>query len=189
MLMVIILIVKDAIHRHNQKHLLYNISLDDIKGKANSSHTHSISNITNLQTNLNNIKTYVGSDGKLHFTNSAGADSVLPFNNEENSSELLIEKLHSTGNAGSNSGHGYFYIKNNKWTKFTFEKYYLRGGAIKVLDGDTTIYSSGGKSSTTVFTNTTIWDITPGNTITIDLYQWQPTVYGLGAYITNVRFY
>lgn len=42
-----------------------------------------------LGTIFDTIKTYVGSDGKLHFTNAAGADSVLnfssfdPFNNRE----------------------------------------------------------------------------------------------------------
>ncbi len=28
------------------------------------------------------MNVYVGSDGKLHFVNSGGADSVLPFNNK-----------------------------------------------------------------------------------------------------------
>ena len=28
---------------------------------------------------MSKINTYVGSDGKIHFTNSAGADSALPF--------------------------------------------------------------------------------------------------------------
>lgn len=29
---------------------------------------------------MSGIKTYVGSDGKLHFVDASGADSVLPFN-------------------------------------------------------------------------------------------------------------
>lgn len=37
-------------------------------------------NITITNTNLAKVKTYVGTDGKLHFINSAGADTVLPFN-------------------------------------------------------------------------------------------------------------
>lgn len=36
-------------------------------------------NIQNTNTKISKIKTYVGSDGKLHFVDSAGADSVLPF--------------------------------------------------------------------------------------------------------------
>ena len=36
--------------------------------------------ITQLNGKLGNINVYVGSDGKLHFKNSAGADSALPFN-------------------------------------------------------------------------------------------------------------
>lgn len=42
-------------------------------------------NATNAKINeqsqsLTQIKTYVGEDGKLHFINSAGADTVIPFN-------------------------------------------------------------------------------------------------------------
>ena len=51
---------------------------------------------------LNNIKTYVGSDGKLHFTDASGADTVLPFNKATGSKSLL---------EGYNSGEGtYFWI-------------------------------------------------------------------------------
>lgn len=35
--------------------------------------------ITELNQKINKVKTYVGSDGKLHFTDASGADSVLPF--------------------------------------------------------------------------------------------------------------
>lgn len=37
------------------------------------------SNITKISGDLTKVKVYVGSDGKLHFVNSGGADSVLPF--------------------------------------------------------------------------------------------------------------
>lgn len=36
-----------------------------------------------VDANLTNVRTYVGDDGKLHFTDSAGADTVLNFNNLE----------------------------------------------------------------------------------------------------------
>lgn len=35
-----------------------------------------------LSRDLTRVNVYVGSDGKLHFVNSGGADSVLPFNNK-----------------------------------------------------------------------------------------------------------
>ena len=38
----------------------------------------------NTNTNISKIKTYVGSDGKLHFVDSAGADSALNFNRTPN---------------------------------------------------------------------------------------------------------
>lgn len=34
--------------------------------------------------NLQNVNVYVGADGKLHFVDSGGADSVLPFNSISN---------------------------------------------------------------------------------------------------------
>lgn len=38
--------------------------------------------INELNRDLGRVNVYVGSDGKLHFVNSGGADSVLPFNNK-----------------------------------------------------------------------------------------------------------
>ena len=35
-----------------------------------------------LSRDLGRVNVYVGGDGKLHFVNSGGADSVLPFNNK-----------------------------------------------------------------------------------------------------------
>lgn len=47
---------------------------------ANSSTQAASTNLTNqLYQNINKIKIYVGSDGKLHFIDSVGADSVIPF--------------------------------------------------------------------------------------------------------------
>ena len=42
-------------------------------------------NTTN--SNMKKIKTYVGTDGKLHFVDATGADSVLPFNNVKTQSK------------------------------------------------------------------------------------------------------
>lgn len=43
--------------------------------------THGLE-IDGLSRDLGRVNVYVGSDGKLHFVNSGGADSVLPFNNK-----------------------------------------------------------------------------------------------------------
>ena len=49
--------------------------------------------------NASQIKTYVGTDGKIHFTNSAGADTVLNFSvNKSKSYKLNLENV---GNGGS----------------------------------------------------------------------------------------
>ena len=36
--------------------------------------------VSEISQSLTNINTYVGEDGKLHFVNSTGADTVIPFN-------------------------------------------------------------------------------------------------------------
>ena len=43
--------------------------------------THGLE-IDGLSRDLGRVNVYVGGDGKLHFVNSGGADSVLPFNNK-----------------------------------------------------------------------------------------------------------
>lgn len=50
---------------------------------------------------MSKINTYVGSDGKIHFTNSAGADSVLPF---KSSSEGYPKSSYSYYSAVSGAG-------------------------------------------------------------------------------------
>lgn len=48
---------------------------------ANSTTQAASTNLTNqLYQNMKKINIYVGTDNKLHFINSVGADSVLPFN-------------------------------------------------------------------------------------------------------------
>ncbi len=57
--------------------------------------TLSTSNLTaaaNLGAMLRNIKTYVGSDSKLHFTDATGADTALNFSNTTNIYNALVAK-------------------------------------------------------------------------------------------------
>ena len=49
-----------------------------------------------LNSEIKTVNVYVGSDGKLHFTNSGGADTVLPFSPVKN---LYIQNVPNT--AGS----------------------------------------------------------------------------------------
>ena len=42
-----------------------------------------------LNSNVTNVKTYVGADGKLHFVNSAGADTALNFSSGGDSDLVL----------------------------------------------------------------------------------------------------
>ena len=48
--------------------------------------------VANLGKMISSIKTYVGGDGKLHFTDGTGADTVLPFSGTSN-----LDKYPNTG--------------------------------------------------------------------------------------------
>lgn len=61
------------------------------------------SEITSLNSNIGNIKIYIGEDGKIHFTNKDGADSVLNF-----SSFKTEEKSFSWGGGGDMGAYGEF---------------------------------------------------------------------------------
>ena len=51
-----------------------------------------------LISEIKTVNVYVGSDGKLHFVNSGGADSVLPFS--QKATITFKTELHSAGNTG-----------------------------------------------------------------------------------------
>ena len=62
----------------------------------------------NLGAMIRNIKTYVGTDSKLHFTDATGADSVLPFSSKPE----LLGTLGSTFDLSSYSGYQQFTSAN-----------------------------------------------------------------------------
>lgn len=88
-----------------------------------------------LNSNLGNIRTYVGEDGKLHFTDSTGADSVLPFNS------YLISEFKIIPNAPSGENQSVMLNKGS---------YILFGGRLlREVQGDsvTSTWISGDASS------------------------------------------
>lgn len=52
--------------------------------------------VQELNSSLGQVKTYVGSDGKLHFVDASGADSVLPFSSSPTKMTMLITNSSST---------------------------------------------------------------------------------------------
>ena len=61
---------------------------------------------------MTNINVYVGDDEKIHFTDSAGADTVLPFSKGTNT---MVQAFSSINNSHSNMyGSGVGYISNNR---------------------------------------------------------------------------
>ena len=67
-----------------------------------------------LSSEIKAVNVYVGSDGKLHFTNSGGADSVLPFSSinavEDISSKLTAYASQNHGFRSTESLAGYKYV-------------------------------------------------------------------------------
>lgn len=67
-----------------------------------------------LNSEIKAVNVYVGSDGKLHFTNSGGADSVLPFSSinavEDISSKLTAYASQNHGFRSTESLAGYKYV-------------------------------------------------------------------------------
>lgn len=57
-------------------------NMNDLEQRISNGFANAKTNIDALNRDLGRVNVYVGSDGKLHFVNSGGADSVLPFNNK-----------------------------------------------------------------------------------------------------------
>lgn len=55
-------------------------TLDDVNGVTDEDVLAGALAVKELSSETDRIRVYVGNDGKLHFVNKAGADSVLPFN-------------------------------------------------------------------------------------------------------------
>ena len=49
--------------------------------------------LDDLNNSLGKVRTYVGSDGKLHFVDASGADTVLPFKRSLNVVEVPLSSL------------------------------------------------------------------------------------------------
>lgn len=87
---------------------------------------------TNLGQMLRNIKTYVGTDSKLHFTDATGADSVLNFSNTNISvAELAYSASTGEGTIG-------------KTVAVTPGYYLLVGWSFAASDATRTVTLSGG---------------------------------------------
>lgn len=94
---------------------------------ANSSTQAASTNLTNqLYQNINIINTYVDEEGRLHFVNGSGADTVIPFNNllsnvlivgESSASRAQNALLINSDNININSG----------ILIIGFSAYYMRG--------------------------------------------------------------
>lgn len=84
-------------------------SLGNIQGITDSVNSNasniaaSAAAVNTLNSNIGNIKIYVGEDGKIHFTNKDGADSVLNF-----SSFKTEEKTFSWDGGGDMGNYGIF---------------------------------------------------------------------------------
>ena len=114
------------------------------------------------------MNVYVGGDGKLHFVNSGGADSVLPFNN----APIIIEydTIVDHGNGGSTT--------EIKYT--ATEDCYFAGFGFMNFDGDFNRSKCEVSGGTVIFTKpvnsyqtrsiVTLHHLTSGQTVTLTVW-------------------
>lgn len=89
---------------------------------------------TNIGKMLSNIKTYVGSDSKLHFRDATGADSVLPFS----STQTVRFTLSSQGSLYSQDHSGNGTIGSDGTITFNnVVSYTIVSGSVAVTAGST----------------------------------------------------
>ena len=147
--------------------------------------------ITILNDSLGQVKTYVGSDGKLHFVDASGADTVLPFSNE-----FVVKRfsLHSASHqADGTTEESYLQIENKNWTHLTFDRIY--GNAVYYhayetdANGNQRTISSSGDILLNSTVSKAVWNLTPNTTFTFKFYNTYPRYYGTEGVVENLRFY
>lgn len=97
-----------------------------------------------LNNSLTKVKTYVGSDGKLHFTDASGADSVLPFSNIKivnGTFRASNAETTYTINVGFKPKYAFFYL------------YYGESGYFQVFKFGNTVKSNGYNRNYIGYTN------------------------------------
>lgn len=70
---------------------------EQVAANTNAENVASAVVVKEINNDLSKVNTYVGSDGKLHFVNSAGADTVLNFSSFETGS-VTFSGTHTTKN-------------------------------------------------------------------------------------------
>ena len=75
-----------------------------------------------INSDLAKVKVYVGSDGKLHFVNSGGADSVLPFSRTASGSEYVGDAGRIiTINCGFRPNRVFTYNLTSRYTTYLYD--------------------------------------------------------------------
>lgn len=70
-------------------------TLEEVTANTSSGKPAGALAVKQLNTNVNKVKIYVGSDGKLHFTNASGADTALNFSS---GAKFSYTDLYTTAN-------------------------------------------------------------------------------------------
>ena len=102
---------------------------------------------------LTNVRTYVGSDGKLHFVDASGADSVLPFSSMKRfyTDAITLSSTEKTYEIGFKPK--FFMIGMTSqnfivWYDVELDKYFYNGYINSGVNVGTTEISSGNKICT-----------------------------------------
>lgn len=101
--------------------------------------------ITSINSNISGIRTYVGADGKLHFTDAGGADTALPFSGFDISKNIV--KIGTT-NADNQNPVNTFNISNRpNFRKYTSNNFFLKANRIRSTGYSSGITTSGSASA------------------------------------------
>lgn len=130
--------------------------------------------INNNNDDTSKIKTYVGDDGLIHFTNSAGADSVLPFNSGVSKISISYLSAYNYNGTNESTAEGRLYLTDLDpftslyigSTSAAFNNLFIYG--YNSSGTSTTLYSySGGPLNTSTISNKS-FDIT--NYVRLDIF-------------------
>lgn len=115
----------------------YGVANNDTTNRADMLSTAQVAyqhgkEIDQLNSETDRIRVYVGSDGKLHFVNKAGADSVIPFNRDW---ELVLKiTFGAAANLDAN-----IYQNDSAATDTPVGWYSSMNTTIRCINGQTTI--------------------------------------------------
>lgn len=136
-------------------------TLEEIAANTESGKAAGALAVKELNESLGNVRTYVGSDGKLHFVDASGADSVLPFSSSIK--EIIV--LNGYGGASwstlANIKNNYFVtVANNTTVNNNSEYFNMTNSTLAVKKAcDILKFDNNGITEKTYSANETVFTV------------------------------